>query len=79
MCQSSLYVHIIVGSKMYANTSVCVCACVCVCVCVLQYYEYIMSTSWWNVRLPRLKPYVAVGAISPDNDALFNLTRRLTD
>lgn len=58
-------------SIMYANASVCLCVCRQTC--------SMMSTSWWNVKLPKLKPYVALGAISPDKDALFNFTPRLTD
>lgn len=48
-----------------AGVLLSVCACGGLQTCGL------MSVSWWNVKL---KPYVALGAISPDNDALFNFT-----
>lgn len=54
--------------------------CVFVCVCTVGWQTCrVMSVLWWNVKFPKLKPYVALGAISPHNDALFSFTRRLTD
>lgn len=60
-------------SIMYAYASVSLCI---VCMCEGSLTCSMMSANImrarWNVKPPKLKSFVASGAISPDNDAVFN-------